>query len=100
MTASRVRRSHSRDAAASDFCRHGHDAHLDRARIARLEIFVFAVIALIARSGGALPHARGTQSEHARSPLISAFGPRGLSSLLLALLPVFAGIPNADRSLR
>ena len=29
--------------------------------------------------------------------LIAAFGPRGLSSLLLALLPVFAGIPNAEQ---
>jgi len=29
--------------------------------------------------------------------LIAVFGPRGLSSLLLALLPVFAGIPNAEQ---
>jgi hypothetical protein len=29
--------------------------------------------------------------------LIAAFGPRGLSSLLLALLPVFAGIPNVEQ---
>jgi hypothetical protein len=28
--------------------------------------------------------------------LIGTFGPRGLSSLLLVLLPVFAGIPGAD----
>jgi sodium/hydrogen antiporter len=29
--------------------------------------------------------------------LISWFGPRGLSSLLLVLLPVFAGVPGSDR---
>jgi hypothetical protein len=29
--------------------------------------------------------------------LIAMFGPRGLSSLLLVLLPVFAGIPGAER---
>jgi sodium/hydrogen antiporter len=29
--------------------------------------------------------------------LIATFGPRGLSSLLLVLLPVFAGIPGAER---
>jgi NhaP-type Na+/H+ and K+/H+ antiporter len=29
--------------------------------------------------------------------LIALFGPRGLSSLLLVLLPVFAGIPGAER---
>lgn len=29
--------------------------------------------------------------------LIAAFGPRGLSSLLLVLLPVFAGVPDSQR---
>ena len=29
--------------------------------------------------------------------IIALFGPRGLSSLLLTLLPVFAGIPGAER---
>jgi len=56
----------------------------------------FAVVALVARSAVLLVAIRG-QSVDARSRrLIVWFGPRGLSSLLLVLLPVFAGLPGAE----
>jgi NhaP-type Na+/H+ or K+/H+ antiporter len=56
----------------------------------------FAAVALCARSAVLLVALRG-QSLDARSRrLIVWFGPRGLSSLLLVLLPVFAGLPGAE----
>lgn len=58
---------------------------------------VFAVLALGLRSAVlavALP--RKTLDARSRA-LIVWFGPRGLSTLLLVLLPVFAGVPGADR---
>lgn len=61
------------------------------------KIIVFAVIALIARPVALYPMLKGLNLNTRDRRLISAFGPRGLSSLLLALLPVFAGIPNAER---
>ena len=61
------------------------------------KIILFAVIALIARPVALYPMLAGLKPEHARPPFDLAFGPRGLSSLLLALLPVFAGIPNAEQ---
>jgi NhaP-type Na+/H+ or K+/H+ antiporter len=60
-------------------------------------VILFAVIALIARPVSLYPMLAGLNLATRDRQLISAFGPRGLSSLLLALLPVFAGIPNAEQ---
>jgi NhaP-type Na+/H+ or K+/H+ antiporter len=60
-------------------------------------IILFAVIAIIARPVALYPMLKGLNLHTRDRRLIAAFGPRGLSSLLLALLPVFAGIPNAEQ---
>jgi NhaP-type Na+/H+ or K+/H+ antiporter len=60
-------------------------------------VIVFAVIALVARPAALFPMLKGLNLNTRDRRLIAAFGPRGLSSLLLALLPVFAGIPNAEQ---
>jgi sodium/hydrogen antiporter len=60
-------------------------------------IILFAVIALVARPVALYPMLAGLNLNMRDRRLIAAFGPRGLSSLLLALLPVFAGIPNAEQ---
>jgi len=60
-------------------------------------VILFAVIALIARPVALYPMMAGLNLNRRDRRLISVFGPRGLSSLLLALLPVFAGIPNAEQ---
>ncbi|MFL5573612.1 MAG: cation:proton antiporter [Gemmatimonadaceae bacterium] len=60
-------------------------------------VILFAVIALFARPIVLYPMLAGLNLNVRDRRLISAFGPRGLSSLLLALLPVFAGIPNAEQ---
>ena len=60
-------------------------------------VLLFAVIALIARPVALYPMLAGVKLNMRDRRLIAAFGPRGLSSLLLALLPVFAGIPNAEK---
>lgn len=61
-----------------------------------LRTIVFVVIALVARTAVLYPvlthgHVTGRDRK-----LIALFGPRGLSSLLLTLLPVFAGVPGAE----
>lgn len=61
------------------------------------KIVLFAVIALVARPVALYPMLKGLNLNMRDRRLISVFGPRGLSSLLLALLPVFAGIPNAEQ---
>jgi NhaP-type Na+/H+ and K+/H+ antiporter len=61
------------------------------------KIILFAVIALIARPLVLYPMLAGLNLNTRDRRLIAVFGPRGLSSLLLALLPVFAGIPNAEQ---
>jgi NhaP-type Na+/H+ or K+/H+ antiporter len=60
-------------------------------------VIVFAVIALIARPVALYPMLAGLNLKTGDRRLIAAFGPRGLSSLLLALLPVFAGVSNAEQ---
>lgn len=58
---------------------------------------LFAVVALGARTAVLYPVlARSGVYGHDRR-LIALFGPRGLSSLLLTLLPVFAGVAGAER---
>ena len=60
-------------------------------------VLLFAALALCVRTVVLVPVlARSGIDERSRR-LIACFGPRGLSSLLLALLPVFAGLPTAER---
>lgn len=60
-------------------------------------VVLFAVIALAARTVVLLPMLRipGVGLAPRERRLIALFGPRGLSTLLFALLPVFAGLPGA-----
>ncbi|MEO8579964.1 MAG: cation:proton antiporter [Gemmatimonadales bacterium] len=60
-------------------------------------IVLFAFVAIIARPLVLYPMLAGLNLNMRDRRLIAVFGPRGLSSLLLALLPVFAGIPNAEQ---
>jgi sodium/hydrogen antiporter len=57
----------------------------------------FVGVALVARPAVLYPVLGGVGLDVRERRLVAAFGPRGLSSLLLALLPVFAGIPGAER---
>lgn len=58
---------------------------------------VFTVIALFARTAVLYPVLTGAHVTGRDRRLIALFGPRGLSSLLLTLLAVFAGVPGAER---
>jgi NhaP-type Na+/H+ or K+/H+ antiporter len=60
-------------------------------------VLIFAAVALLARTAILFPVLRAFGVEPTTRRVISWFGPRGLSSLLLILLPVFAGIPGSDR---
>lgn len=66
-------------------------AQLDGATI------LFTVIVLFVRTPIYLASLIGSGVDRRSRLLISWFGPRGLSSLLLVLLPVFAGVPGSDR---
>lgn len=57
---------------------------------------LFAAIALGARTLVLYPVLAGTGLTPHDRRLIALLGPRGLSSLLLVLLPVFAGVPGAQ----
>jgi NhaP-type Na+/H+ or K+/H+ antiporter len=59
-------------------------------------MLIFAAIALVARTAVLLPMLRGVGLGTRDRRLIALFGPRGLSSLLFALLPVFAGVAGAE----
>ena len=59
--------------------------------------FAFAAVALGARSLVLLPGLAGAGLTPRSRRLITWYGPRGLASLLLVLLPIFAGIPGAER---
>jgi NhaP-type Na+/H+ or K+/H+ antiporter len=56
----------------------------------------FAGVALFARTIVLYPVLARTRTDRRDRTLIALFGPRGLSSLLLVLLPVFAGVPGAE----
>jgi sodium/hydrogen antiporter len=56
----------------------------------------FAVVVLLVRPPVFLLSLAGSRVDRGDSFLIAWFGPRGLSSLLLVLLPVFAGLPGSD----
>ncbi|MEJ7810229.1 MAG: cation:proton antiporter [Gemmatimonadaceae bacterium] len=58
---------------------------------------LFAVIALAVRTVVLLPILRHAGVDARSRRLIAWFGPRGLSTLLLVLLPVFAGVPGSER---
>jgi NhaP-type Na+/H+ or K+/H+ antiporter len=60
-------------------------------------VLVFAVLALGVRTAVLVPVLARSGIDGQSRRLIACFGPRGLSSLLLVLLPVFAGLPGAER---
>jgi NhaP-type Na+/H+ or K+/H+ antiporter len=60
----------------------------------------FAIIALGIRTVVLYPMLKGTGLNDRDRKIIALFGPRGLSSLLFVLLPVFAGLPGADELFR
>ena len=60
-------------------------------------VLLFALIALVVRPLAVLASLGPTRLDRKSLALITWFGPRGLSSLLLVLLPVFAGTPGSER---
>jgi NhaP-type Na+/H+ or K+/H+ antiporter len=58
---------------------------------------VFAVVVLLVRPPVFLLSLAGSRVDRGESLLIAWFGPRGLSSLLLVLLPVFAGLSGSEQ---
>lgn len=58
---------------------------------------LFTAIAVLIRTPVYLLSLLGSDVHRRGRLLIAWFGPRGLSSLLLILLPVFAGIPGSDQ---
>jgi NhaP-type Na+/H+ or K+/H+ antiporter len=65
--------------------------------VADWRTLVFAVIALGARTAVLYPVLTQIGVHGRDRKLIALFGPRGLSTLLLTLLPVFAGVAGAER---
>jgi len=61
---------------------------------------LFAVIVLAARPLIYMIALLGSGMERTPRLLVAWYGPRGLSSLLLVSLPVFAGLPGAERMLQ
>jgi NhaP-type Na+/H+ or K+/H+ antiporter len=61
---------------------------------------IFAVIAILVRVPVYLVSLLGSSVDRRDRLLIAWFGPSGLSSLLLVLLPVFVGVPGSDRLFR
>ena len=62
-----------------------------------LSTIIFTIIALVVRTIVLYPVLTAAHVTGRDRRLIALFGPRGLSSLLLTLLPVFAGVPGAER---
>jgi NhaP-type Na+/H+ and K+/H+ antiporter len=58
---------------------------------------LFAVLTLLVRPVAFLLALAPSKIDSRSRNLIAWFGPRGLSSLLLILLPVFAGLPGSER---
>ena len=65
--------------------------------VADFRTIVFAVVAISVRTVVLFPLLRWSGVGPRDRKLIALFGPRGLSALLLTLLPVFAGVPDARR---
>jgi NhaP-type Na+/H+ or K+/H+ antiporter len=62
-----------------------------------LRTILFAAVALFIRTIVLYPMLAGLGLSEKDRRVIALFGPRGLSSLLFTLLPVFAGVPGAER---
>ena len=60
-------------------------------------VLLFTAIAVLIRTPVYLVSLLGSEVDMKGRLLIAWFGPRGLSSLLLVLLPVFAGVAGSDR---
>jgi sodium/hydrogen antiporter len=65
--------------------------------VAEPRTLLFALLALSVRTAVLLPVLARAGVDPQSRRLIAWFGPRGLSSLLLILLPVFAGTPGSER---
>jgi len=65
--------------------------------VATLTTVLFAVLALAARTLVLFPVLRQAGLDRQSLRVVAWFGPRGLSTLLLVLLPVFDGIPGSDQ---
>jgi sodium/hydrogen antiporter len=59
-------------------------------------VFLFAITVLLIRPIAFFISLAGTQLDFRSRLLIAWFGPRGLSSLLLILVPVFAAVPGTE----
>jgi NhaP-type Na+/H+ or K+/H+ antiporter len=59
-------------------------------------VALFAMVALLIRPVAFLISLAGTRLDFRSRMLIAWFGPRGLSSLLLILVPVFAAVPGTE----
>ena len=60
-------------------------------------VLLFAVVALLVRTAMLMPVLELADLDPGACRIIAWMGPRGLSSLLLVLLPVFAGISGSER---
>jgi NhaP-type Na+/H+ or K+/H+ antiporter len=60
-------------------------------------VLLFAVLALLVRPVVFVLSLLGSTLDRRGRLLVAWFGPRGLSSLLLVLLPVFAGVPGGEQ---
>jgi hypothetical protein len=58
---------------------------------------LFTAVVLLARPVAFLASLARQRMDRRSRLLIAWFGPRGLSSLLLVLLPIFAGLPGSER---
>jgi len=65
-----------------------------------INTIIFAAFAILIRVPIYLLTLIGTNVDRRGRLLIAWYGPSGLSSLLLVLLPVFAGVPGSDRLFR
>jgi hypothetical protein len=65
--------------------------------LADWRVLVFAVLALSLRTVVLLPVLARSGVDDRSRQIIAMFGPRGLSSLLLVLLPVFAHVPGSEQ---
>ena len=65
--------------------------------VANLRTVGFAVLALAARTLVLFPVLYRTKLDRESLRVVAWFGPRGLSTLLLVLLPVFDGIPGSEQ---
>jgi len=65
--------------------------------VANLRTVLFALIALAVRTLVLFPVLKRVGLDTQSVRVVAIFGPRGLSTLLLVLLPVFAGIPGSEQ---